>query len=166
MRPYELLVRFAADGSIAGLSARHIQTVNGRDYELDPVPLASVADPAFADFSQAFNAAAVAELETAKTTITNLQAEVTRLEALVPPPVDPNVVPEFVTAVQGRLALHRAGLLVTVEQAVATANGETQIFWEYSAEWHRNNTVLSALAEAIGLTSEQVDDMFRTAKGL
>ena len=59
--PYELLARFATDGTIAGVSARYLTTVNGKVYEGDPQPLAGVDDPAFHDFADQFSAAVVAE---------------------------------------------------------------------------------------------------------
>jgi hypothetical protein len=59
--PYELLARFATDGTIAGVSVRYLTTVNGKVYEGDPQPLASVDDPAFNDFADQFAAAVVAE---------------------------------------------------------------------------------------------------------
>lgn len=117
-RPYELLARFAPSGSVAGVSVRTITTVNGRDFESDPVPLSGVSDPAFVAFASQFAAGAVSErdtlqsqvatltserdaLQTQADTIPGLQshieslttakaeleAEVARLTALVPPPV-------------------------------------------------------------------------------
>jgi hypothetical protein len=59
--PYELLARFATNGTIAGVSVRYLTTVNGKVYEGDPQPLASVDDPAFNDFADQFSAAVVAE---------------------------------------------------------------------------------------------------------
>lgn len=59
--PYELLARFATDGTIAGVSVRYLTTINGKVYEGDPQPLASVDDPAFNDFADQFAAEVVAE---------------------------------------------------------------------------------------------------------
>jgi hypothetical protein len=59
--PYELLARFATDGTIAGVSVRYLTTVNGKVYEGDPQPLASVDDPAFNEFADQFSAAVLAE---------------------------------------------------------------------------------------------------------
>ena len=59
--PYELLARFGTDGTIAGVSVRYLTTINGKVYEGDPQPLASVDDPAFNDFADQFAAAIVAE---------------------------------------------------------------------------------------------------------
>lgn len=63
--PYELLVRFNRDGSVAGALTRSIETVGGRDFELSPVPLAE-SDEAFARFAEQFAAAAVAERDSLK----------------------------------------------------------------------------------------------------
>jgi hypothetical protein len=59
--PYELLARFATNGTIAGVSVRYLTTINGKVYEGDPQPLASVDEPAFNDFADQFSAAVVAE---------------------------------------------------------------------------------------------------------
>lgn len=86
-RPYELLARFNADGTVAGVSVRTIATVNGRDYESDPTPLAGTGDAAFAAFADQFAAAIVAERDTAIAALQPLQAEIDRLTALIPPPL-------------------------------------------------------------------------------
>lgn len=90
-RPYELLARFSADGTVAGVSVKTITTVGGRDYESDPAPLSSATDPAFTTFAEQFSAGAitsrdeaVAALETQRAA---MQAEIDRLTALVPAPV-------------------------------------------------------------------------------
>lgn len=90
-RPYELLARFAPDGTIAGVSVRTITTVGGRDYESDPTPLSGATDPAFAAFAEQFSAAVVSERDEAVSALETqraaMQAEIDRLTALVPAPV-------------------------------------------------------------------------------
>lgn len=86
-RPYELLARFAPDGTVAGVSVRTITTVNGRDFEGDPMPLAGASDPAFTAFADQFTAAIVAERDAAIDAQETLQAEIDRLTALIPPPL-------------------------------------------------------------------------------
>jgi len=61
MKPYELLARFKSDGTIAGCHVRTISTVDGRDYESEPVPLANATDPAFVAFAASFSASVVTE---------------------------------------------------------------------------------------------------------
>ena len=169
-KPYELLARFRADGSIAGVSVRTITTVNGRDYESDPSPLADATDPAFTAFASTFSAAVVAERDALQDQVDSHATEKAALEnqiASLQAQLDAlQTNTAVVTAVKGRIALRRAGLLETVEQAVTTTNGETQIWWEYAAEWHRNSPVLQALGAAIGLTEQQIDDLFEVAAGI
>lgn len=90
-RPYELLARFAPDGTIAGVHVKTIVTVNGRDYESDPIALSGATDPAFAAFAEQFAASVVSERDTAvaalETQRATMQAEIDRLTALVPAPV-------------------------------------------------------------------------------
>jgi hypothetical protein len=90
-RPYELLARFAPNGTVAGVSVRTITTVNGRDFEGDPQPLSGTGDAAFAAFADQFAAAVVSERDTAvaalETQRATMQAEIDRLTALIPPPL-------------------------------------------------------------------------------
>jgi hypothetical protein len=86
-RPYELLARFNPDGTVAGVSVRTITTVNGRDYESDPMPLAGTGDAAFAAFADQFSAAIVAERDAAIAALQPLQTEIDRLTALIPAPL-------------------------------------------------------------------------------
>lgn len=161
-RPYELLARFAADGAVAGVSVRTITTVSGRDYESDPAPLSGATDPAFTAFAEQFSADAVAARDAALAQVVELTAEVARLTALIPPPVDPNAVPLTITRTQARLVLHRAGLLDKVLEVIAAGGVEAQIWYE-AAEWNRASPVLAGMAKALGFTDEQVDNLFRAA---
>lgn len=169
-RPYELLARFAADGTVAGVSVRTITSVNGRDYESDPTPLSDATDPAFVAFAKQFAADAVTQRDFLTAQVAQITAEkstlvarIAELEAELANGVDENGVPTAITPLQGRLALKRAGLLGSVEAAIVQANGETQIWWEYATLWHRSHSLLNALATSLGLSSNQVDDLFKVA---
>lgn len=75
-RPYELLARFRQDGTIAGAHVKTLDTVNGRDYESDPIPLSQVADdPQWSAFAEQFSAAAVAERDALAEQVTTLISE-------------------------------------------------------------------------------------------
>lgn len=74
-RPYELLARFSPNGSVAGVSVRTITTVNGRDFENDPVPLSGASDPAFTAFASQFAAGAVAERDTLQSSLVTMTAD-------------------------------------------------------------------------------------------
>lgn len=82
----------------------------------------------------------------------------------------PAPIPQSVTARQARLALLGAGKLTVVEGALAQipgAQGEAaRIEWEYATDIRRDSPLIDALAPMLGLTSEQVDDLFRAAEGL
>ena len=71
-------------------------------------------------------------------------------------------VPTTISPRQARLALNSVGLLDDVEAAVA-ANKEYQIFWEYSLEIKRDDSILNTMAVALGMTERQVDDLFIAA---
>lgn len=71
-------------------------------------------------------------------------------------------VPQSITRTQGRLALHRGGLLSAVEAVVAAAPVETQIFYD-SVNWRRANPLIDRLGNAIGLSKAQIDQLFIAA---
>jgi hypothetical protein len=72
-------------------------------------------------------------------------------------------VPQVIPAWKGKAALREAGLLDVVEAGVAAAGGRVQDAWAGASEWSRDSVFLSDLAGTLGLTTQQVDDMFRTA---
>jgi len=86
------------------------------------------------------------------------------------PPLTLAPVPQSVTARQARLGLLGAGLLDDVEAALASLEGPqgraARIEWEYALEIRRDSPLIAALAPALGLTGEQVDDLFRASLGL
>lgn len=79
-------------------------------------------------------------------------------------------VPRSVTMRQARLALLNAGLLSSVGAAIDAmsepSRSAARIEWEYSNELQRENALVLALAPALGLTSEQVDVLFISARAL
>ena len=81
------------------------------------------------------------------------------------PPTEAAPVPASIKASQARVALHRAGLLTSVTALVdnPATDQEIKIFWEYEVDLDRTSPALNAMAAALGLTSQQLDDLFRTA---
>lgn len=77
----------------------------------------------------------------------------------------PKVVPQSITPLQAKLQLLKLGLLDEVE-ALVTGDRTTQLYWEYASIIERDNAVLLSMATQLGLTSEQVDDMFIEASKL
>jgi hypothetical protein len=82
----------------------------------------------------------------------------------VPPPPQ---VPQSVTMRQARLALLGAGLLASVNEAIAVmpgVNGEAaRIEWEYAQVVERNAGLVPAMAVALGMTEAQIDGLFLVA---
>ncbi|MDR2164869.1 MAG: hypothetical protein LBO79_04410 [Zoogloeaceae bacterium] len=74
--------------------------------------------------------------------------------------------PPSVTARQARLALLEAGLLDDIETALQTLPREAQITWEYATEFARDWPLLLAVADALGLSEEALDQLFIRASAL
>ena len=73
-------------------------------------------------------------------------------------------VPSVVTRRQAKLALHGAGLLSLVEPALQALSEPQKtaaiIEWEDATELHRDHGLINSLAVSLGLTSEQIDNLF------
>lgn len=85
------------------------------------------------------------------------------------PPTEQELLEEWrattsVSKFQAKAALAQAGLLDQVKQAVANADTITQLAWEDATEFNRNSPTIAALSQALGLTDEQVDELFRQAE--
>lgn len=75
-------------------------------------------------------------------------------------------VPPMVSSIQARRAINEAGLKAAVEAAIAAADSDVQNIWYTAAIVERNNAILLAMAAAVGLSSDQVDALFRHAAEL
>lgn len=87
---------------------------------------------------------------------------------IIPPDFMPVIgrppVPQSVSRFQARAALHLAGLLTTVESAIANSgNAIAQIAWADAVQFERNSPTIVALASTLNLTNAQIDDLFRNA---
>jgi hypothetical protein len=74
---------------------------------------------------------------------------------------------------QARLAMmatpypEAASLLAAVEAAIyASGNQGLIVSWEYGVEWRRNDENIAALAVALGLSDQDVDNLFALAATL
>lgn len=84
--------------------------------------------------------------------------------------IAPNV-PFGVTPRQIRLALLGAGISVqTIEDTINSLpepnRTAAMITWEYSVEFQRSNPLIQSMAPMLGLTSEQIDQLFTIASTL
>ena len=78
-----------------------------------------------------------------------------------------NPVPQRVTALQGLLAIDEAGLS-SAYNSWAASNDRTfaeRAYIDKALHWNREDPVLIAGATALGLTSEQLDELFISASG-
>ena len=85
----------------------------------------------------------------------------------IDPSLNKPAVPSVVTMRQARLALLQAGVLPLVESAIASMESPAaQIEWDYSQEVNREQPLVKQLAEALNLTSDQLDNLFLEASKL
>ena len=68
-----------------------------------------------------------------------------------------------VSRFQAFAALYADGKLDDAEAAVAAAGGLTVIAWQNAQVFKRTSPMLAALAPALGLDDEALDDLFRAA---
>lgn len=82
-----------------------------------------------------------------------------------PAPVAPPVVPQVASRFQARAALHLAGLLPQVEALMAAPETDmlARLAWTDAVEFRRDSPTLVAMAAALSLTDEQLDQLFTTA---
>lgn len=78
----------------------------------------------------------------------------------------PPVVPDYVSARQARLALEDAGLLDTINTAFKGKAKKASIEWEYATEIRRDAPLVASMAAELGLTAEQLDQLFIAAYAL
>lgn len=75
--------------------------------------------------------------------------------------------PSVATPLQIRLALIKMGLLDTIQNFIAALPEPAKTIvtteWEYAIEIDKNSNTIKNLAAQMGLTSEQLDDIFITA---
>ncbi|MGP4843301.1 hypothetical protein ACTXGQ_04145 [Marinobacter sp. 1Y8] len=68
-----------------------------------------------------------------------------------------------VSRFQARAALLQAELLAPAETAIEQAGELAQLVWADAQEFRRNSPTVAAIASELGLTDEQIDDLFRQA---
>lgn len=105
---------------------------------------------------------AIAERDAALATVSTLQQQ------LGLAPTDKNGF-AVLSPVQIRLGLLAGGITAAQIDAVigaipdATQRESAIYYWEYSREYHRDHALIGQLSAALGLTSEQVDQMWAAA---
>lgn len=75
------------------------------------------------------------------------------------------VVPQTVTQFQARAALYLAGLLDEVEALMSAAETPAlaKLAWQHAVEFRRDSPTVQTMASELGLTDQQIDQLFITA---
>lgn len=76
------------------------------------------------------------------------------------------VIPTTVSMRQARLSLLQAELLDEVNIAIENGTEADKITWEYATEVNRSDALVINLSVALGLTEQQLDDLFILASTL
>lgn len=81
---------------------------------------------------------------------------------------EPAPVPDEVTNFQARAALLGAGLFEMVNSAILALPMTDVAYqaWEYANTVTRHGALVNAMAQQLGLTSEQLDNLFRAAAAI
>ena len=79
--------------------------------------------------------------------------------------VDENSVPTKISRLQAKLQLLEIGLLDEVEDLVAQ-DRKVQLYWKEADNFYRTDSILLSMATTIGLTDEQLDELFIEASKL
>lgn len=75
-------------------------------------------------------------------------------------------IPRTVSPRQIRQALTRAGLRTSVEETVATGDQDIKDWYEFATAFERDNKYVVAMSVTLGVTEQQLDDLFILAGGL
>lgn len=74
------------------------------------------------------------------------------------------LIPQSVTMRQARLAMLHAGILDDVESLIANMPGDegsaARIDWEFARDVRRDWPLVAALGSQLGMSNEQIDDLF------
>lgn len=88
-----------------------------------------------------------------------------RYELIEEPPI-PEPIPDAVTPFQAKAALLQSGLLPSVEAAIEGADPVIKLAWEYALEFRRTSPAVVGLAQAMGWSEQDLNDLFTLAATL
>lgn len=86
-------------------------------------------------------------------------------EKIEEPKLDENNVPLSITPLQAKLQLLEIELLDEVEELVKQ-DRRVEIYWTNAQKFNKDDEILKTMATALGLSSEQLDDLFLQASKL
>lgn len=76
------------------------------------------------------------------------------------------IVPISVSRFQAKAALLSVGVLGDVEEYISEADAITKLAWSECMEWRRDSPMVNGIGAALGMTSDEIDDLFITASGI
>lgn len=68
------------------------------------------------------------------------------------------------TPLQGKIELNNEGLLDSAESIVLAADKVTQLAWANATIWMRNSPMIETLGTQMGLSADQLDNLFKAAR--
>ena len=101
-------------------------------------------------------------------TVINLSTGVVEVVELSPAEIAAIPAPEpvkvsTISPRQIRQVLTAAGLRAQVEAAISSGDQDLKDWWMFSTAFEREHPVLVSMAQALGLSPEQVEDLFKQA---
>lgn len=94
------------------------------------------------------------------------QYKATAINAQIPRELGPNVV----TMRQARLAMFQAGILTSVDAAIAGMEGDegekARIEWQYAQTIDRDHPLVTSLSSVLSISESQMNELFATAQQL
>lgn len=115
---------------------------------------------AFKDNNDGYYAVDVADGEALPTWTTVM----TPCDVIPPEPIPVGIA--LVSPRQIRQALTRTNLRLAVENAVAAGDQDLKDWWEFSTTFDRDNPVSVAMARSLGVSDEQIDQLWLLAATL
>ena len=79
---------------------------------------------------------------------------------------EPTITPTVVTPLQLRKALRQLNMKTAIDNYVATIDDEKREAWEYATEINRNDPFILEASEALEMSLNDVDNVFRLASTL
>lgn len=161
----------ARDSAIAALAAKSAELTAATEAHTAATE-AHTAALAAKDAELATATAALAAALAAKDAeLTALRTQVEALQAQVQPPATVNGVPQSAPRKQARQALVLAGLYEQAIAAIAAIPDAqqrmlAQIEWDDSPAYERQSPLVQQVGAALGLSDEQIDNLFVTASTL
>lgn len=87
-------------------------------------------------------------------------------ERVVIKDIDTALVPDSVSPRQIRQALNHSGLRSAVEDAVSAGDQDLKDWWEFATAFERSHPLVIGMAQDVGVSEAQLDDLFRLAASL